>query len=92
MRGIVVVTGLDQLPPAERWSRLVAPLAAKLADSGLGRLLDLDALQREAAREDAGSTEIAADLANLDYGRQLIVRIVEEAGIKPCTTRVICRN
>jgi len=80
MRGIVVVTGLDQLPPSERWPRLVAPLAAELADSGLGLLPDLDSLTRDAC---GGATEVAVDLANLDFGRDLIRRIVEAAGITP---------
>jgi hypothetical protein len=83
MRGIVVVTGLDQLPPAERWPRLVAPLAAELADSGLGHLPDLEALRSDAAGGNPGPAEVAVDLANFDYGRQLISRVVEEAGIRP---------
>ena len=83
MRGIVVVTGLDQLPPAERWPRLVAPLAAELADSGLGHLPDLDALRGGAAAESQVPAEVAVDLVNLDYGRHLIGRVAEEAGIRP---------
>jgi hypothetical protein len=84
MRGIVVVTGLDQLPPTERWPRLVAPLAAELAGSGLGHMPDLDALRREAVGNGAlGSTEVAVHLANLDHGRRLVCRAVESAGVRP---------
>lgn len=83
MRGIVVITGLDQLPPTERWLHLVAPLAAELADSGLGHLPDLDALRSEAEGGSPGPTEVAVYLVNLDYGRQLIGRVAERAGIQP---------
>lgn len=89
MRGIVVVTGLDQLPPSGWWPCFVAPLAAELAESGLGRLLDLDTLQRDAASgASPGPTEVVVDLVNLDYGRQLIGRVVERAGIRPLTGAV----
>jgi hypothetical protein len=82
MHGIVVVTGVKQLPPAERWPRFVAPLAAELASSGLGSLLDLDALRQQAEQDGAGLIEVAVDLVNLDYGRQLIDRVAERAGLR----------
>ena len=88
MRGIVEVAGLDQLPPSERWPRLSAPLAAELADSGLGHLPDLDAMRRDAECGRPGPMEVVVDLVNLDYGRQLICRVVEEAGIRPRTGMV----
>lgn len=83
MRGIVVITGLDQLPFSERWPRLVAPLAAELADSGLGHLPDLGSLRSGDFCGTPGPTEVAVDLENLDYGRRLIRRLVEEVGIRP---------
>lgn len=81
MRGIMVVTGLNQLPPSERWSRLVEPLASALADSGLGCILDLEPLKKQV--EGKGLTEVAVDLVNLDYGRPLLDRVVKGAGISP---------
>lgn len=83
MRGIVVVTGLDQLPASERWPRLIAPLAAELADSGLGHLPDWEALKDADAGGGLGPTEVAVELMNLDYGRRLVDRVVEEAGVRP---------
>ncbi len=47
MAKLIVVTGLDQLPPTERWRQLIAPLAEKLEYSGLGELPDLGTLRRE---------------------------------------------
>jgi hypothetical protein len=61
---------------------LVAPLATELADSGLGHLLDSDALRSDAEGGRAGPEEIAVALVNLDYGRQLVCRVVAEAGIR----------
>jgi hypothetical protein len=83
MAGLIVVTGLDQLPPTERWPRLVAPLADELAHSGLGDLPDSASLQREA--HESGrleATEVAINLVNFDYGRELVNRAVEAAGVK----------
>src|SRR6266511_1552483 len=83
MSGFIVITGLDQLPPMERWPRLVAPLAEELANSGLGNLPELDCLRREV--DECGSlqaTEIAVNLVNFGYGRPLVDSIVEAAGIK----------
>jgi hypothetical protein len=82
MRGIVVVTGLDQLPPSERWPRFVAPLAEELVSSGLGCLPDLEALRQQTEGGKPGPTEVAVELVNLGYGRQLLSRIVEGAGIR----------
>lgn len=81
MRGIMVVTGLNQLPRSERWSRLVEPLASALADSGLGCIPDLEALKNQV--EGDGPTEVAVDLVNLDYGRPFLDRVVKGAGIRP---------
>src|SRR5438552_3527486 len=81
---LIVVTGLDQLLPTERWSRLIAPLVEELEYSGLGKLLELDSLRRE-VDECSGSlraTEVAINLVNYDYGRPLVDRVVEAAGIK----------
>jgi hypothetical protein len=84
MAKIIVVTGLDQLPPAERWPRLIAPLAEELADSGLGELPDLEALRRDADRRSfLEATEVAVNLVHFGYGRQLVDRVVEAAGVKP---------
>lgn len=83
MRGLIMVTGLGQLPASERWWRLVAPLAEELAQSGLGSLPEINALRRE--RDQTGglqSTEIAVTLANVDHGRLLVDRVVEAAGVK----------
>ena len=84
MAALIVVLGLDQLPPTERWPRLIAPLAAELAFSGLGDLPDLASLRREA--DESGrleATEVAVNLVNFDYGRELVNRVVEAAGVKP---------
>jgi hypothetical protein len=82
MSRLIVVTGLDQLPSIERWPRLVAPLAEELAYSGLGNLPDLDSLRRE-ADEGTGlqTAELAVNLVNCDYGRPLLDRVVEAAGV-----------
>src|SRR4051794_6414151 len=80
---LIVVTGLDQLPPPQRWPRLVAPLAEELAYSGLGNLPDLDVLRREF--DECGSlqaTEVAVNLVNFDYGRPLVDQVVEAASVK----------
>jgi hypothetical protein len=80
---LIVVTGLDQLPPTERWPRLVAPLAEELAYSGLGHLPDLDSLRREVDEcRRLEVAEVAVNLVNFDYGRPLVNRVVEAAGIK----------
>jgi hypothetical protein len=80
---IIIVAGLDQLPAAERWPRLVAPLAEELANSGLGNLPDLDALRREFDQTGVlKAIEVAVVLVNWDYGRPLIDRVVQAAGIK----------
>jgi hypothetical protein len=89
MRGLVVLTGLDQLPPAERWPRLVAPLAAALAESGLGHLPDFASLERDAAESGAlNATEVAVSLANLAYGRSLVRRVAEAACIRVLAHKV----
>jgi hypothetical protein len=83
MARLIVVTGMDQLPQAERWPRLVAPLIQKLATSGLGGLPDWESLRREV--EERGlveATEVAVTLVNFDYGRPLVDRVVEAAGVK----------
>jgi hypothetical protein len=83
MAVLIVVMGLDQLPPTERWPRLVAPLAEELAYSGLGNLPELDSLRREFdERGSLQATEVAVSLVNFWYGRPLVDRIVEAAGVK----------
>ena len=83
MAGLIVVSGLDQLPPKERWPRLIAPLADELAYSGLGDLPDLASLRREAHESGRlAATEVAVNLVNFDYGRELVNRMVEAAGVK----------
>ena len=80
MAKLIVVTGLDQLPPAERWPRLIAPLAEELEYSGVGELPDLETLRREAEqRGTLEATEVAVTLVNIDYGRPLVGRLVEAA-------------
>ena len=82
IRALFVVTGLDQLPTTERWPRLVVPLAEELAYSGLGSLPELESLRRE--RDQTGgvqATEVAVILFNIDYGRPLVDRVVEAAGV-----------
>jgi hypothetical protein len=83
MAVLMVITGLDQLPPTERWPRLVAPLAEELAYSGFGDLPDLDSLRREVDEcKSLQATDLAVNLVNFDYGRPLVDRVVEAAGIK----------
>jgi hypothetical protein len=82
---LIVVAGMDQLLPAERWPRLIAPLAEELQYSGLGECLDLESLRREAAqRGGVEAAEVAVTLANFGYGLPLVRRIVAGAGIRPC--------
>jgi hypothetical protein len=83
MSVLIMVTGADQLPPTERWPRLVAPLAEELAYSGLGNLPDLDSLRAELKeRGNLQATEVAVNLVNFGYGRALVDRVVEAAGVK----------
>lgn len=83
MARLIVITGLDQLPPTERWPRLIAPLAEEFQFSGLGDLPDLKTLRL--AADQGGiteATEVAVHLVNFDYGRELVDRVVEAAWIK----------
>ena len=85
MNYVIVVSELQQLPPPKRWSMLVAPLAEELDNSGLGRIIDLDCLRREAnelGRIEA--EELAVELVHLGYGRELVKDVVSAAGLKPC--------
>jgi hypothetical protein len=83
MAKLIVVTGLDQVPPTERWQRLVAPLADELVHSGLGELPELESMRREAKqRGSLEATEVAVTLARLDYGIALVDRVVATSGIK----------
>jgi hypothetical protein len=83
MAVLIMVTGLDQLPPTERWLRLVAPLAEELTYSGLGNLPELESLRCEFdERGSLQAPEVAVNLVNFDYGRPLVDRVVEAAGVK----------
>jgi hypothetical protein len=85
MNYIIVISELHQLPPPKRWSMLVAPLAEELDNSGLGRIVDLDSLRREAnelGRIEA--EELAVELVDLGYGREVVKGVVSAAGLKPC--------
>src|SRR5438477_182296 len=71
MAKIIMVTGLDQLAPTERWGRVIALLTEELECSGLGALPDLETLRREADhRGIVESTEVAVTLVNFDYGQE----------------------
>jgi hypothetical protein len=81
---MIVVTELRLLPPEERWRKFVSPLAEQLVASGLGRVLDFEALQRQTA--DLGycaAEEVAVELAHRGYGRELVDGIIAAAGIAP---------
>ena len=79
---LIVITGLDQIVPAERWSRFVEPLAAQLTASGLGELPDLAALRAEFQRlGEINTAEIAVRLVNFDYGKELVEGFVEAVGL-----------
>ena len=84
MHPVVVVTELRSLRPGERWQQLVLPLEQQLTESGLGRVLDFDSLHRQTV--DLGycaAEEVAVELRNFNYGRDLISRMLAEAGIPP---------
>jgi hypothetical protein len=82
LTGLIVITGLEGLEPTERWSRLIAPLATQLEDSGLGELVDLSSLRQEVEeRRSIDATEIAIRLRNFDYGRPLVDQVVAAAGL-----------
>ncbi|MFN3652853.1 MAG: hypothetical protein ACK47B_25020 [Armatimonadota bacterium] len=84
MRQVIVVTELRQLPPEERWQKLVLPLAQELLESGLGSIPEFDNLQREfAARGTCPAEEVAVQLTHLAYGRELVDRVLSTAGIAP---------
>jgi len=85
MNYLIVVSELHQLPPSKRWSMLVAPLAEELDNNGLGRIIDLNCLRREAnelGRIEA--EELAVELVDLGYGRELVKGVVSAAGLKQC--------
>ena len=87
MSGLIVITGLEQLAPSERWERLIEPLASKLEESGLGELPDLSELARElhtSGRVEA--REVAIRLRNFDYGMELVERVLKTAGLE-CVRR-----
>ena len=83
MPGLIVITGLEQLAPAERWSRFVEPLAIQLEESGLGEVPQLASL-RNAVRQSGcvDATEVAIRLVNFHYGKELVDRLVDEAGLE----------
>jgi hypothetical protein len=82
MAFLIVLTGLHRLPKADRWPRLIAPLAQELADSGLGSLPDLPSLRLEVDQTGrVEAEEVAIDLVQLGYGRQLVERAALAAGI-----------
>ena len=84
MYPVIVVTELGSLPPTERWQRLVLPLEQRLTDGGLGRVLEFDALRRQAAEFGyCSAEEVAVELSHLDYGRELISHLLADAGIPP---------
>jgi hypothetical protein len=83
MSTVIVISELHQVPPAERWSRLIVPLSEELESSGLGRILDFDTLRQQAiefGRIDA--EELAVELVDLGYGRELVKRVISAAGVK----------
>lgn len=87
MREVYAITGLEQIPATERWLRFVEPLARKLADSGLGEIVDLSVLRD---RSDSGVLdveEVAVRLNNYEYGKDLLDRHVRAAGISSCPAR-----
>jgi hypothetical protein len=49
MHPVIVVTEPGRLSPHDRREKLVTPLREQLAASGLGRVLDFEALRRETA-------------------------------------------
>lgn len=83
MSGLIVITGLDQLAPAERWSRLVNPLAAQFEESGLGELPDLAELRSEFRKKGGvNATEVAIRLVDFHYGHELVNRVMAAAGLE----------
>ena len=80
---LIVVSELQQLTQTERWPRLVLPLSEKLTHSGLGRILEFDSLRSEAAQFGRiEAEEVTVKLNHFDYGRELVDRVVDAAGLK----------
>jgi hypothetical protein len=84
MLPVIVVTELSALAPADRWMKLVLPLAEQLAESGLGRILELELLERETAELGyCPAEEVAVELRHFDYGRELVDGVLAAAGLPP---------
>jgi hypothetical protein len=84
MYPLYVITELRTLLPQERWIKLVAPMQEQLIWSGLGRVVDFEVLQQ--ATEELGycpAEEIAVELVNDAYGRDLVKDVLSDAGISP---------
>ena len=76
MHPVIVVTELGLLPSGERWEKLVVPLQEQLVESGLGRVLDFERLQRETAGLGYfPAEEVAVELRHLGYGRERTGRV-----------------
>ena len=83
MSGLIVITGLEQLAPSERWERLIATLASKLEESGLGEVPDIPELARElhtSGRVEA--CEVAIRLRSFHYGMELVEQVLRTAGLE----------
>ena len=89
MGAVIIVSELRLLPPTERWARLVAPLAEELDFSGLGRIVELDSMRQEAT--DLGrveAEELAVELRDLGYGREVVNAVISAAGVPLVKPRV----
>ena len=84
MHPVIVITEVGLLSPTERWEKLVSPLEEQLVASGLGRVLDIEALRRETAElGTAEQKEVAVELVHWGYGRELVNEVISAAGIPP---------
>lgn len=92
MSTVIVISEMQQLSPVDRWPRLVEPLSDELNVSGLGRILDFDTLRQQVTdfgRLDA--EELAVELNDFGFGRELVNRVVGAAGLNRRTSETPMR-
>jgi hypothetical protein len=89
MGAVIILSELGLLPPTERWARLVAPLAEELDSSGLGQIVELDSMRHEATELGrVEAEELAVELRNLGYGREVVNTVISAAGVPLVKPRV----
>ena len=87
MREIYTITGLEQIPAAERWLSFIEPLARRLAESGLGEIVALSELQQQSDSGELNVEEVAVRLNNYEYGKELLDQHVRSKGFSTNPTK-----